>query len=190
MTKLYCKGKCTVYVKFTESKPLRIEVLNDAGKVYYFRELNNNYNQIKFNICHAGHYKINPDCVIEKIVPIEIEKLNVVLPPFDRNKEKPVVFKYNPDLLTSPARIFTDKGIIETGRHFKSYPFPIRLFILCHEIGHFYYKGEENADLYACKLYVDNGYNKTNALYALTKVLRNSLNNEKRVKALFNILNS
>lgn len=189
MAKFYCKGKCTVYVKLNNS-PLRVEVLNDKGKVYYFRELFGKFSQIKFNICHKGHYSIPEDCTIEKIVPIEIERLNIVLPPFDRNDEKPVVFKYNPDLLTSPARIFRKAGVIETGRYFKTLPFPIRLFILCHEIGHFYYTGEENADLYACKLYLDNGYNKTNALYALTKVLRKNVNNEKRVKVLFNILNS
>lgn len=37
----------------------------------------------------------NPECIIEKIVPIEIEKLTIFCRLSDRNKEKPIIFKYN-----------------------------------------------------------------------------------------------
>lgn len=189
MNRFFCKDKSTVTVKFTE-KPLRVEVYNDKGKVYFFRELGGKFETINFNICHKGHYTISEDCISIEVNPIKIFPVNVKLPPKDRNRFKEVTFEHNDSLIITPARINTKTGKIETGRTFKNFPFPVRLFILCHEVGHFFYSKEEDADLFACKLYVNNGYNKSNALYSLTKVLKTGLPNKKRVQELFNHLQS
>lgn len=187
--KFYCNGKKTVYVKFP-IKPIRLEVYNDNGKVYYFRELGGKFDSIKFNICHKGHYTLSENCIIDKIVDIEIYPIKVQLPAPDRNRMKPVKVVYNDSLILTPARIFSKQGVIEVGRKFKTFPFPIRLFILCHEEGHLLYADEFNADLYACKIYVDNGYNKSNALYALTKILKGGKRNTERILKLFKTLQS
>lgn len=189
MTKFYCSKKSTITVTF-ENPPIRVDVFNDNGKLYYFRELGGNFKTIKFNICHKGHYTISEDCVINEITDINIIPVNVVLPPPDRNREKEVSIVFNKNMTSTPARINTKTGVIEIGKRFKLFPFPIRLFILCHEVGHFFYSKEENADLYACKIYVDNGYNKSNALYSLTKVLSVNIQNEKRILELFKKIQS
>lgn len=187
--KFHCSGKKTVYVTFP-FKPIRFEVYDDRGKLYYFRELGGKFNSVKFNICHKGHFTMSEDCVINKIVDIEIHKINEQLPAPDRDRMKPVKIVFNKDLLITPARINSKTGVIEIGPRFKNFPFPVRLFILCHEEGHLLYADEFNADLYACKLYVNNGYNKSNAFYALSKVLKETDQNYNRIQKLFKHLQS
>lgn len=189
MNKFFCEGKKTFDIQFTQP-PLRVEIYNDEGKVYFFRELGGKFKKISVNICHKGFYRVSEDC--DSIQKRELEKstINAVLPPPDRDRMKPFVIVHNENLTSTPARNFTNKGVIETGKTFKHFPFPIRLFILCHEVGHFFYADEENADLYACKIFLENGYNKSTALYALTKVLKANIQNKKRVERLFSILKS
>lgn len=187
--KFYCNKKSTVYVSFTD-RPLRFEVYDDNKKLYYFRELGGKFDKVKFNICKKGHYTTSEPIEIEKIVDIEIIPLNAKLPPPDRDRMKIVKVVYNNNLILTPARITGSTGVIEVGRKFKTFPFPIRLFILCHEEGHLLYADEFNADLYACNLYVNNGYNKSNALYSLTKILRPSKQNTHRIIELFKTIQS
>lgn len=187
--KFYAKGKCTVYVTF-QFQPIRFEVYDDNKKLYYFRELGGKFDSIKFNICHKGHYTMSEYCIINKIVDIEIIPINKELPKPDRDKMKEVKVVYNHSLVITPARINSKTGVIEVGRKFKSFPFPVRLFILCHEEGHLLYSDEYNADLYACKLYVNNGYNKSNAFYSLSKVLKPSKENSNRIFELFKTIQS
>lgn len=187
--KFYAKGKCTVYVTF-QFQPIRFEVYDDNKKLYYFRELGGKYDSVKFNICHKGHYTMSEECLIDKIVDIEIIPITTPLPTPDRNRMKAVKVIYNKDLLITPARINSKTGIIEVGKKFKSFPFPVRLFILCHEEGHLLYSDEFNADLYACKTYVNNGYNKSNALYALSKVLKPGEQNTNRILQQFKNIQS
>lgn len=184
ISKIYVPGKKTVYVTFPVP-PIRFEVYDERGKLYYFRELGGKFDAVKFNICHKGHYTFSEPCIVEKITDIEIIPVNVELPPPDRNRMKPVSIVYNKSLLTTPARMFSHEGRIEVGPRFKKYPFPVRLFILCHELGHLLYKDEENADLYACKIYIENGYNKSNAFYSLSKVLKVNVRNENRILKMF-----
>lgn len=187
--KFYCPGKKTVYVTF-QFQPIRFEVYDDRGKLYYFRELGGKFDGIKFNICHKGHFTMSEDCVIDKIVDIEIYPVVESLPPPDRNRMKKVEVVFNKELMITPARINSKTGKIEIGPRFKNFPFPVRLFILCHEEGHLLYADEFNADLYACKIYVNNGYNKSNAFYALSKVLKETDQNYNRIKQLFKTLQS
>lgn len=189
MNKFFCKEKSTVIVKF-KVKPVRFEVLNDNAKVYFFRELDNKFLNVKFNICHKGFYTMSEECESIDVLPIQIVKSNIQLPPIERNRFRDFKIVYNKNLMSTPARNFTFSGIIETGRNFNTYAYPIRLFILCHEVGHFFYAKEENADLYACKIFLENGYNPSSALYALTRVLNANINNKKRILNLFKNINS
>lgn len=181
------KGKNTIEVFFKDF-PQRIEVFNN-GKLYFFRELGGKHQRIKFNVCHPGNYTISEEADTISVKPISIHPLKIKLPPPQRNEFKKFRFKKNDALKGTPARHFYQIGLIELGPEYYKQPFPIRLFIILHEIGHFFYKDENLADLYAAKLFIENGYNNSTALYSLTKVLNSQsfLNNE-RVMKLFKIL--
>ena len=102
---------------------------------------------------------------------------------------KPYKFVFNPNLNGSPARNFSQTGIIEYGNNFLNLPAPVKTFILLHEIGHFFYKTEKYCDIFAAKNFIDMGYNNSTAFYALSKVLRESAANKERENFLFNHLN-
>lgn len=172
-------------VLFTFDEPPQYVNVYLKNELYYFRNLGGKFYKIKFNVKHPGKYFIDVDCANIKVIPIEITPLNFELPEPDRQRLKPFQFIYNSELTGTPARNYTNTGIIEYSSYFKTLPFPLRLFILLHEIGHFYYKDEENADAYAAKVFIDNGYNESTAIYALTKVLHPTDKNEKRILSLF-----
>lgn len=160
----------TIYVNGLQETDHINVYLKGLPKPYFFRVLFKKYPSIKFNLCHPGSYSMTAGKV-EKIAPIEIQKFNYKLPAHDRERMKFFEFRKNPTLTGSPARNFTKTGIIETGTKFPHYPFAVRLFILLHEIGHFYYFDETNADAWAAKTFIDMGYNESTALYSLSNVL-------------------
>lgn len=186
--KLTIAEPSTVYLKNLSSCNRVNIYLQGLQLPYFFRELDCKYNCIKVNLPHVGTYS-GDNGEIESVCPIEIEPLNIKLPYPDRDRMKQFIIKHNPLLTGSPARNFTQTGIIETGTRYKTAPFPIRLFILLHEIGHFLYKNEDNCDAWAAKQFIAMGYNNSTAIYALTKVLNcESPTNKQRILKLFNHL--
>ena len=186
----FTTGKpCTVHIK-NVTGIIRINVFKQGLPLsYFFRVLNKKFDTLKFNICHAGTYHCEVGTIV-KITGIEITPLSVILPAPDRNRFKEFKIIYNPNLDGTPARNFTGRGIIETGNTFKNHTFAVRVFILLHEVGHFFYKDETLCDLFAAKVFIDLGYNNSTAFYALSQVLNcNSDRNKKRVLILFNNLN-
>jgi hypothetical protein len=187
---LSVKKPCTVYIKFSGAIPGRFELRKPSGSLYFFRKTNGNMPRIKFNMPRAGNFISNVPFEIVKIVtPIEIPTNFPTLPKFERNRVRDVDFQDNPTLTGTPARIFTQLGIIEKGQNFYTFPEPIRVFILLHEIGHFYYKTEEYCDMFALEHFLKMGYNKSTAYYCLEEILNESEGNIKRLKELYkNIL--
>lgn len=185
MPDFFISEPSTVYLK-NLSRVNRAEVFLHGLKLpYFFRDLGGKFEHIQINLCHAGQYSCNCG-EIEKITPIEISPLELNLPSPDRDRIKPYTIKFNKELTGSPARNFTKSGIIEIGTRFFLFPYPIRVFILLHEIGHFYYKDEINCDLFAANEFIKMGYNNSTAMYALTKVLNcNSALNQNRIETLF-----
>lgn len=90
----------------------------------------------------------------------------------------------NKNLEGTPARIYTDTGIIEVSTSFISFPPPVRLFLLLHETGHFLYVTEEYCDLWALINFLRMGYNRSTAYYTLDKILSRSPQNIDRIKFL------
>jgi hypothetical protein len=178
-------GRATIYITFSDENPMSIDVTL-LDKLYFFRDLGGKFPQIKFNVNHAGTYSIDTDCKTIQVKPIEITPLDIQMPEPERNRMKDFTIVYNPNLKGTPARNFSQTGVIEYSDIWKQLPFPVRLFILLHEIGHFYYKTEKYADLYAAKAFIDNGYNQSTAIYSLTKVLHESPANLDRIYSLFN----
>lgn len=182
------QAPATIHLKGLSNTDLLNVYLQGLEKPYFFRVLHKKYPAIKFNLCHPGKYSTTAGTV-DKILPLQIQKFNYTLPPKDRHLMKFFEFRKNPTLTGSPARNFTKLGIIETGTKYDTYPFPVRLFILLHEIGHFYYKDEANADAFAAKTFVDLGYNESTALYSLSNVLNfESKRNKDRIETmLYNV---
>lgn len=177
-------GKCTVTVFFNQ-QPKILEVKDSAGNVYFFREIEGQ-KSIKFNILKSDVFKLNCNAENIKISPLSITPLNIVLPTQDRNEMKQFKIIFNPNLKGTPARNYFIKGIIEVGEIFKKQIYPIRVFILLHEVAHFYYEDEETADLFAAKKFVDMGFNNSTAFYALRNVLNfESKRNKQRLINLF-----
>ncbi len=184
-------GKSTIKVNFYDKIPNRFFIYDEYGNIYFYRDLTENNRNIKVNIARAGKFTTNANDSIT-VGEFEKPKIKIVLPTYEKNffHEK-FHYRFNPKLKGTPARNFYKKGIIEFSPQFLKLPFPIRVFILCHEIGHSYYHDEEKADIFATKLYLDKGYNMSMAINSLTDVLNyDSGNNKKRIKKLFNILSN
>jgi len=208
---LNIKKPCTVYIKFTGNNPNMFQLRHDKFGLYYFRDLEGKTPRIKFNLCHPGIYTANVPFEVVKVVPIELPITLPGLPSYERNDIKDFVIRDNFDFYGSPARVFAKDGIIERSRDFYNLPKPIRVFILLHEIGHFFYgvndadiakanqlpepdnrdylrrrmyESEAKCDLFALIHYLQMGYNRSMAFYSLSKVLSRSQDNIDRVKKL------
>ena len=207
------KKPCTVYISFTRQLPNTFKLYHQKYGLYFFRQLQGKTPRIKFNLCHAGIYKSETPFKVVKVVPIEIPDSLPSLPEYERNDIKDFVIVDNFNLTGSPARVFVKEGRVEKGRKFYELPKPLRVFILLHEIGHFFYgltpkdfdaaskmsqkdgedyiskrrnESEKKCDLFALIHYLNFGYNRSMAYYALKTVLSRSQDNVDRVKELAN----
>jgi hypothetical protein len=182
-------GISTVKIKFSGRIPRRFIIYNSKGEIYFYRDLTENNREIKVNIKHSDTYTTNADAFYS-VGNYEDSNINFDLPDFEKNYYSgKFKYRYNRNLNGTPARHFYKKNVIEVGPNFYKQPFPIRVFILCHEIGHCFYKDEHKADLFAVKMYLKNGYNKSMALHSLTDVLNlHSPENQNRIKKIVNVL--
>lgn len=170
----------------------RFELYNEKGDLYYFRDIADGQKEIKFNVQRAGTFTSNVDLFKVEINDLKINQLNTPLPkPQKERTAKQIKIVYNPNLTGTPARNFYKLGIIEVGDKFMQQPYPVKVFIICHEIGHFFYHDEELADLFAAKLYIKKGFNRSTALHALTDILNFESNvNKDRLKKHLTTLKS
>jgi len=188
MIKFSVPERSTVRMKLL-NVPVTFEVYDSNGNVYYFRHLSEKQNEIKFNIAHKGIYQTNVSFEKLQVTPIEIKLMDIELPPYQKNFATNYDFVRNDNLTGTPARNFYKKGIIEYGGDdFWKQPFPIRVFILCHELGHSYYHDEQLADLWGCQKFLKLGYNASSAYYALKDVL--NYENPVNRKRILNLVKS
>lgn len=184
INKLSVSSPSTVYISFTGEMPKLFLVYSGKGVVEYFRYLDGKTPRMKFNLVSTDDYTCNVPCEIIKIVPVEIPDLPR-LPPAERDRLKgePDVV-YDPSWTVSPASNFTNENTIVCGPAWAALIPPVRLFILLHEQGHFFYMTEEYCDLFAFVSFMRMGYNKSTAYYTLSKVLRKSPQTVARIKTL------
>lgn len=174
----------TAYIRFTTEMPRNFVLKNDKGEVYYFRKLDGKTPRIKFNVLHPATYSSDTPFDVVKVTDLELPDSLPNLPAFERDRVKDFRIVFNPSLTGTPARIFTQRGIIETSREFEEFPKQIQDFILWHEIGHFYYETEEKADLFALVNCLKRGYNRSMCFYALSFILKKSPKNTDRLRTL------
>lgn len=72
---------------------------------------------------------------------------------------------------------------------FKSMPIYAKIFVLFHELGHRFYNSEDKCDEYALKHCLARGWNRTQMFYALSRVLKYSDANIKRLEKIVGLLN-
>lgn len=200
----------TIYIQFKGNLPRKFELRKQNGELYFERYLNGQTPRIKFNIPNKGTYITANNIEIVKRVDIEIPEFDFTLPAFSRDRIKDFVIINNPKLHNTPARVFTEEGVIEKGSQFNRYTQPMKVFFLLHEVGHFYYgltkyhyekaakmiNGKEwlrekaneyemYCDLFAMIHFLKMGYNMSTAMYALTNVLRRNKQNRDRVLFIY-----
>lgn len=108
------------------------------------------------------------------------EKAGYVSPGFYESKGGEFLFQYLPTItdtfgneLFTPARIHRKMPRVQISRAlFKGYTIPIRVAILAHEGCHYFLntRSQTTADLCGVKQYLDYGFPKIEAVYAVTKV--------------------
>ena len=173
------------YIEFTNNNNRYFELRDATGSIAHFRYVSG-IPRIKFNMIHTGVYFSNLPFKLLKLGPVEIPTRLPELPPAQRDRWKETVFAYNPELSGTPVRIFTETGLVEYGSAFLTYPPPIRMFLLLHEVGHYFYLDESACDLWAMVNYLRMGYNRSMAYYALSHVLSRSNDNIQRIRNMFN----
>ena len=177
------KDRATIEVFFKKPLPKKVNIYK-GKKLFFFRDLCGQ-ERIKFNINRPGNYTISANCDTIAILPLSIHLLKINLPPHQREEFKKPVFKFNPLLQDTPARNFHKIGVIEYGPAIKKMDFSTRNFIFYHEVGHFYYKDEKLADLWAAKNFIADGFNNSAAFQTLKYILHSSSVNDDRIKNLF-----
>lgn len=187
MQKISIKKPSTLRINI---KGNRTKILDKNKREIYNRVFKNDVNNFEVNLPRAGEYFLEDNCTINEIFDLIKKEPNFELPTPERQRYKPFKIVKNKHLKNTPARIYTNMGIIETGSKFQTYPPQTRLFILLHELGHFFYKTEWKTDLFALYYYQKLGYNSSQAFYSLSRVLNpNSPQNKIRILNLFIHLN-
>lgn len=148
-------------------------VFDENGDTYHTRDMPEGETTLDVNIVHPMAVKCSAPCVVVGMKDIQASGDSIKLAVPERLRIRPIIVRFNPYMTGTPARIFTQKhpALIEVGEKFYSYPQQIRLFILLHEYGHLFYKTEWKVDRFALKCFLGMGFNKSNAFYALSKVL-------------------
>lgn len=182
-------------LKITISKPSSIFLTAAApgavkiycnGKLYAEKPATKNF---KFNLPYENTYIFDgPGLEIKNITPLQKVIKTIELPTPDRNKEFGVKeILYNNES-TSPARIFTNEQIICVNKKFFDYPIEVRMFILLHEVGHFFYTEEWKCDTFAAFHFLDMGFNPSQAFESLAGVLHQGKRNDERIENIFKLL--
>jgi hypothetical protein len=162
-----------------------LQVFFSNGLPYHVEATSNQNKNVKFPV--PGVYyspnrinSINPGIKYPKIIK---------MPEQDRYFNK---FNFHivevPELKNTPARIFYETGRCEVSPSFLKMPFQFQKFIIEHEKGHFYYSDELNADIYALNSFMQQGFNYSQAYFALENLLTKNQLNLQRIKTIYNTI--
>lgn len=174
----------TVYLTAANSGPVKIYT---NGKLY--AEKNTTGGKFKINLPVPAVYSFTGvPLKLQKIGPLEIVNKTIELPTPDRNKEVGLEGIFFDDSSNSPARIYTNEKTILVNKKFFEYPIEVRMFILLHEIGHFFYTEEWKCDTFAAYHFLKMGFNPSQAFESLAGVLHPSERNDERIKNIYNLM--
>lgn len=191
-------GKIHLKVKLSgvPSEPYLIQIrdvdANPENRIFYERWVKDS--EVNINL------PIHPDRVklwvsrgkIESILksPLKVKQIPYLDKPTHKRPYdlEDIEFRVNPHLV-SPARMFTKHPIIEYNpRKMKKMTEPTVRFIFYHELGHHFFDDEEKADRWALITFLNQGFNLSSAIYALTRTLGKSTDNVKRMLSQHSLL--
>jgi len=191
---MFIKSQGNISLFFKASEKAQIAVYGNG--VLYYSNCYEAGRVFKINLPFAASYQFTGfGWEFLKTTPLQKTVRNIVLPPPERDKIQGIKKVLIDNLSNSPARIYTDKQTIVLNPRFYNYSAETRLFILLHELGHFYYKTEWKCDTYAAYHFLTFGCNPSEAFMSLAGVLheKNSdgttnQRNEDRIQNIFNLL--
>lgn len=175
----------------------------ENGKITVFRngtlhcEKPFNKGAFYLNLPLPGHYSFSGfGFDVGNQTPLIKSILDISLPQPERVRKFGINDIHYDNNSNSPARIYSALGVIVLNPKFDTYANEIKLFILLHEVGHFYYKTEWKCDMYAAYHFINTfNCNPTQAFESLAGVLHDTkpdgtpheINND-RIKRIYNLL--
>lgn len=180
------KGNYTLFF----SPTLNFTLLNAKGEIWISREWNLTQKECNVNIVYTGEYTGSRPFKAKRNGDITTGGHDIQVHIPERFRFKDFIIEHRNDIGSTPARINTtaSPAVIQVSDKWKSYPPQVRLFVLLHEMGHMFYKTEDKCDNFALKLYLMQGFNASQAFYALSKILHPTGEGLQRIQKLFQTL--
>jgi hypothetical protein len=139
-------------------------------------------NETEFNLPRGIYYTENKLKTLKK----PLKYLCPKLPEREKNIKIPVknflFFTENPNKCSVMKK--ENGTFIYMDNRFKTYPRPMKVFILFHELGHYLYYSEDFCDIFSADLMLKKGYNPSQCYHSS----HHNLENLERKKTLFNFL--
>lgn len=190
LTRLNIERPQTARLTF-ESAPRSFRIFSEKNnRLHYYRPNLKRLKTIEVNFPRPGFYAIEGNAAAE-LLPLKKRIYPVTLPAPERtNSAAPneVFLTENFDVAHTPARINAATGEVQICAGFEDLPNEVRFFILLHELGHRHYKTETLCDQFALKNFLERGYNPSQAVIALTRILRPTPDNYERINNIFKII--
>jgi hypothetical protein len=189
-TRLFIEKPSTARLTFTDAPRVFRIYSEKNNRLHFTRPNRQGLNEIFVNFPRPGAYTIEGTAATE-ILPLKKKIYPVELPPSERtNSAAPneIFLTENFDVAHTPARINAATGEVQVCAGFTELPNEVRFFILLHELGHRHYKTETLCDQFALKKFLECGYNPSQAVIALTRILRNTPQNLERVNNIFKLV--
>jgi len=166
-----------------------VKVIDKKGRTEYERIFQKLVKEANFNLPNEGIYQLITDGKGAIMGTLKKNIAPFLMPSPQRNLPKKVSFARF-DSNKSPAKVNVRTGTIYTSQMFDNLEPYQKRFILDHEVGHLFFDSENFADLYATKSQLDKGYNLTQCLNTLRKVLTASPERIQRIRYIFDKVNN
>ncbi len=189
-TRLLIEKPSTARLNFKDA-PRAFRIYSEQNnRLHFTRPNRQGFNEIFVNFPRPGVYSIEGNAKTE-ILPLKKRTYPVKLPPAERTEAAApdeIFLTENFDITHTPARIRPKTGEVQICAGFNELPNEVRFFILLHELGHRHYKTETLCDQFALKKFLECGYNPSQAVIALTRILRNTPENLERIRNIFKLV--
>lgn len=168
------------------AQPIRVfSIKDERGRIIYARDFVTPTREVFVNL-HAGVYYPSKPIELKETLPFWNPKISMPEPDIKHSvdcvKETKILDTWN----GSPASINVKTGTEYLNQYFLSLPYYMQYFIRKHERAHLKYSSEQNADLEACRVILNEGGNIYPCLLTLRHALRRSPLQIKRIETIFN----
>ena len=190
ITRLHIERPTTARLTY-QGAPRSFRVYSEQNnRLHFYRPNEKGLKTITVNFPRPGFYGIENAPTVE-LLPLQKKTYPVNLPDAERTQAAApgeMFITENFDVQHTPARINPKTGEVQVCAGFSDLPNEVRFFILLHELGHRKYKTETFCDQFALKKFLECGYNPSQAVIALTRILKPSRENMERISNIFKII--